>query len=135
MRPFVAADWLSSRGIKVEFVAPYLSIGDTMDGNMRAEMLAKLTEQGVSFHPGYEAISWDDPSIASTLRCRNVQTAEDLTFDNVDGFVATVGSTSWNPLESLLRGQVPELHVIGDANLPQTVEAATYQGARIGRLI
>jgi hypothetical protein len=62
-----------------------------------------------------------------------VQTAEERTFDGVDALVAAIGSVSDNALAAALRPHVPELHVIGDANLPQGVEQATYQGALVGR--
>jgi hypothetical protein len=49
--------------------------------------------------------------------------------------VATVGSVPVSDLAEQLKGKVAELHVIGDANVPDTVEAATYQGGHVGRLL
>jgi hypothetical protein len=49
--------------------------------------------------------------------------------------VATIGSTSVSDLQRGLKDRVPELHVIGDASSPQTVEAATYMGGQVGRLV
>ena len=65
-------------------------------------------------------------------RLRSVQTPEDVLIEKVEAVAATVGSTAVAPL---LRGKVPELYVTGDANAPQTVMRATYQGGRTGRLL
>jgi len=45
----------------------------------------------------------------------------------VDALVGAVGSQSVNSLARQLRGLVSDLHIIGDANIPQTCEQATYQ--------
>ena len=58
-----------------------------------------------------------------------------MTVVETDTLVATIGSTSERTLADALRGRVRECYVIGDANEPQTVEAATYQGARVGRAL
>lgn len=131
-RPLVAADYLSSKGIKVVFTTSLGSICPTTEGMLLDEMISQLSERGVSFHPGVELAGWD---CAGTIRVRSTQTAEERTFEGIEGVVATVGSASVNALAPALRGLVAELYVIGDANVPQTVEQATYQGGRIGREI
>jgi 2,4-dienoyl-CoA reductase-like NADH-dependent reductase (Old Yellow Enzyme family)/thioredoxin reductase len=131
-RPLVAADYLSSRGIQVDFVALHLTVSGSVEGMMREEMLTRLAERGVTFTPGQTVAQWDRPR---TLRVRSVVTSEERIIENVDAVVAAVGSTPVAGLAVALRGSVPALHVIGDANAPQTVEEATYQGARIGRLL
>lgn len=131
-RALVAADYLSSRGIRVYFVSPLLAIAPLVAGHIRTEMYQQLAPRGVEFLPGY------DISLSSTpaLTClRSVQTAEELALADVDAVIGLVGSTSVSELEPELRGVARELYVIGDANSPQTVEAATYQGARVGRLL
>ncbi|HZP84363.1 MAG TPA: FAD-dependent oxidoreductase [Chthonomonadaceae bacterium] len=131
-RPLVAADYLSARGISLDFVTSLLTVGSSMDRYMLDELLANLKERGVRFWPGQEIAGWDD---ATHLRLRDVQTAEEQVLEGVDAVVGTVGSKSVATLAPALRKAVPELYVIGDANLPQTVQHATYQGGRIGRLL
>ena len=58
-----------------------------------------------------------------------------LKADDIDCIVGAVGSRAVNDLATPLRKAGLEVHVIGDANIPQTVQDATYQGARIGRLL
>jgi 2,4-dienoyl-CoA reductase-like NADH-dependent reductase (Old Yellow Enzyme family)/thioredoxin reductase len=129
-RPLVAADYLSSRGITVDFVTALPKVCPAVEGMMLEEILDLLRRRETRFWPGFDLAGWDQEGV---LRLRNTQTAEEQILEGVDTVVATVGSTSVSALAQALRGQVPELYVIGDANLPQTVEEATYQGGRIGR--
>lgn len=96
------------------------------------ELLDQLGRRGVTWSAGEEIAGWDAPGV---LRLRSVLTAAERVLEGVDCVVAAVGSEPVTELARALRGRVPELHVIGDANLPQTVEDATYQGARVERLL
>jgi pyruvate/2-oxoglutarate dehydrogenase complex dihydrolipoamide dehydrogenase (E3) component len=131
-RPLVAADYLSSRGIEVEFVTSLHVVAPAVEGMMREEMVERLKERGVRFHPGLEVVGWEGEG---GVRLRDVQTAEERTLPGIDAVTATIGSVPVSDLARQLRGRVTEVNVIGDANVPQTVEAATYQGGRIGRLL
>jgi 2,4-dienoyl-CoA reductase-like NADH-dependent reductase (Old Yellow Enzyme family)/NADPH-dependent 2,4-dienoyl-CoA reductase/sulfur reductase-like enzyme len=131
-RPFVVADLLSSRGAEVIFLTALAEVGPLFDGHMRDEMIQQLRARGVTFTAGVAPVGWIG---AGMLLVRDTGTAEEQVIDGVDALVATVGSASVDELAGALRGRVPELYVIGDANAPQTVEQATYQGARIGRLL
>lgn len=131
-RPWVAADYLSARGVRVDFVTPFLHVGPSVEGMMLDEMVTHLLERGVRFWPGHELAEWEE---SGRVRLRNVQTAEEQVLGAADAVVGAVGSKPLNDLARALRGHVPELHVIGDANTPQTCEQATYQGARVGRLL
>ena len=131
-RPLVAADYLSARGVEVDFVTPLLRVSPTVEGMMLEEMLEHLRERGVRFWPGHEIAEWTE---GGPVLLRGVQTGEEQDLPPADVLVGAVGSRPVNELARLLRGRVPELYVIGDANLPQTCEQATYQGARVGRLL
>jgi 2,4-dienoyl-CoA reductase (NADPH2) len=130
-RPFVVADYLSARGVQVEFVTPLLQVGPLMEHWSIDEMVRVLQGRGVRFWPGHEVAEWDE----SGARLRDVQTGEERVLEGVDTLVGAVGSRPVNELAPQLRHAGLEVHVIGDANIPQTVEQATYQGARIGRLL
>ena len=129
-RAFVAADYLSDKGIEVVFLTGLSSIGPLLDGHMRDEMIQQLSARSVTFEAGIAPVAW---LAAGQLLVRDIPTAAERVISNVDMVVATIGSSSIQELAHELRGQVPELHVIGDANQPQTMEHATYQGALIGR--
>ena len=99
---------------------------------MLEEMLEQLRARGVRFRPGQDIAEWAGEG---ALLLRDVQTGEEHEVSEIDTVVGAVGSRPENRLAALLRGRIPEIHVIGDANLPQTCEQATFQGARIGRLL
>ena len=133
-RALVAADALSARGIQVEFLTSHQSVFPIMDQHMRDEMVSQLLARGVKFHPAYAPIYWTSER---QILARDMQTGAEQLFNEIDALVATVGSTSENQLARELRPLLLEqniaLHVIGDANRPQTLQHATYQGARLGR--
>lgn len=131
-RPIVVTDYLASKGVKVHVVTPLLSFSPTVEGMVVDEMFTRAKELGAEYLAGYDIANWDTEG---TLRLRSVQTGEEQTLEGVDEVVGAIGSLSENALALGLRGKVAELYLIGDANLPQTVEYATYQGARIGREI
>jgi NADPH-dependent 2,4-dienoyl-CoA reductase/sulfur reductase-like enzyme len=131
-RPWVAADYLSSRGAKVTFITPFLKIGHDIEHWTLDEYLRQLKSRGVTFHPGTEIGEWNGDRSAIL---RDVQTAAETRLADVDCVVGLVGSKPVDGLAHAIRALGVELHVIGDANNPKTVEAATYQGARIGRLL
>jgi thioredoxin reductase len=131
-RPLVAADYLSSRGIRVQFVTSLMHVCAAVEGMMLEEMIHQLRDRGVVFSAGEEILKWEAPR---TLRLRSVQDGKERVIEDVDAVVATIGSTSISNLASELNGKVAEIHVIGDAHEPKTVEAATYMGGDVGRLL
>jgi len=119
---------LSSRGVQVEFVTPLASIGPLMEHWSLDEWTRRFQERGVRFWPGHDVTEWN-----GALRLRDVQTGAETVLEDVDTLVGAVGSRPVNELATQLREYTFEVHVIGDANFPQGVEQATYQGARLGR--
>lgn len=130
-RPFVVAEYLAHRGANVHFVTPFLEVGGAMEHWSIDEIVRGLQSKNVQFHAGFDLAEWDENGV----RLRDVQTGEDRVLDIVDCVVAAVGSRAVNDLATPLRKIGLEVHVIGDANTPQTVQEATFQGARIGRLL
>lgn len=131
-RPIVVTDYLAAKGIAVQVITPLLSFSPQVEGMVVDEMYTRAKELGAEYLAGYDIAGWDSERV---LRVRSVQTGEERTLEGIDAVVGAIGSASVNELAIGLRGKVAELYVIGDANLPQTVEHATYQGARIGREI
>src|SRR5581483_11929545 len=127
----VATDYLSSRGIQVDFVTPFLQVSPELPTwEMAEEMFSQLVPRGVRFWPGYQV----KRGLGSgEILAADVQTAEEKIFKGIELVVGAVGSISESALAKELRGKVQELYVIGDANIPQTVEVAVYQGGLLGR--
>jgi len=130
-RPSVAADYLSARNTTVYYLSPQSRLSITGDGMLLEEMTVRLQERGVVFTLGEEIIQWDAPG---KLRVRNLADTSEHVLE-VDAVVALIGSEPINALADGLRSHVLELHVIGDAQDPKTVEQATLQGATLARLL
>ncbi len=127
-RAFVAADYLSAKGVAVDLVTPYCRLGHKVESMMLDEMVHQLGDRGVRFRPGQELVGWNGGPVL-----RDVRSGEEERMEGVEVVVGTVGSLSEAVLADSLRAHVPVLHVIGDAAEPRTVEDATYEGARLGR--
>jgi NADPH-dependent 2,4-dienoyl-CoA reductase/sulfur reductase-like enzyme len=134
MRAFVVADYLSDRGMQVEFLTPTAEIGPAINYLNQSELYARLTARGVRFRPGEDVLWWQDDA---TLAAHDVFSAGRRPVEDVGLLVIAAGSEPVNGLAGELAARAPglECHVIGDACLPRTVEEATVQGGRIGRLL
>jgi NADPH-dependent 2,4-dienoyl-CoA reductase/sulfur reductase-like enzyme len=131
-RPFVAADYLSAHGAMVEFVTPLHTVGPKIESMMVDEFTHQLVGRHVTFHPGHDLVGWEGNR---GLRIRQVVTNQEQVLDQIDLVVGLVGSSSVSSLADELHGSVERLEVIGDAVSPRTVEEATYEGARLGRML
>ena len=150
MRPWVVADRLSSLGVEVVFVTPLLRLSPHIEGWVLDELLrtvAGYTVAGldcsarnpshaslrppIRFMPGFDL----GACAGGNIILRDVQRGDEVVVDDVDALVGAIGSTPVNYLTEQLRACVAEIHVIGDAVSPATVENATFQGARLARMI
>ncbi len=132
-RPGVAADYLSAReGKTVIYMSPMHRLTIKGDLLMLEEMTARLQERGVTFALAEEIVGWES---AGTLRLRNTLDHSERLLSGIEAIVAGIGSEPINLLAAALRGKVPELHVIGDANEPLTVEQATVDGGTVARFL
>jgi len=133
MHALIAADYLSMKGIDIEFITPEprLSSGREVEGMTREEYLSRLKQQGVKFYKEQHLTFWDHEMAI----IRNNNFIEESVLKQVDAVVISAGGEAINNLSLQLMGSVPELYTIGDANLPRTVYEATLQGGLIGRTL
>ena len=131
MRALVVADALSSAGAEVEFITPLAQVGQQVDGMSLRELTAHLAGRGVRFSPGEDVARWEGKSLV----LRDAFSAVERRVEGVAAVVIAGGAEPVNELSLALAGRVAELYVIGDANVPKTVEEATYQGGLVGRQI
>jgi hypothetical protein len=134
MRAFVVADALSDRGLDVEFLTPFAEPGPAIPAIDQGMLCERLSARGVRFRPGEDVLWWQD---TTTLVVHDTFTGDHRTVAGVDLLVIAAGSEPANELARVVAVHAPHiaLHVTGDACVPRTVEEATYQGGRAGRLI
>lgn len=131
MEALAAADHLSAQGVAVDFVTPFSALAPDAESMTLAETLRRLGERGVTFAPGRDLASWD----GNRAILRDTGSGRDRVLDAVDVVVIDAGADPVNALAPVLKDRVPEVHVIGDAGVPRTIEEATLHGAQVGRLL
>ncbi len=131
MHALMLSDYLSALGLKVEYITPAARAASAIDGMTREEMMGRLQERGVGFNVEEELVYWDDRSAL----IRHSRFVKERALPGVDAVVISAGAEPVNGLAIELRGVVPEVHTIGDANTPRTVQEATLQGGLVGRML
>lgn len=131
MHALMLADYLSHRGIDVDYITPEARIAHAVEGMTLEEMHNRLMDRGVKFFEEEDLIYWDD-EVALIRHNRFVQ---ERVLERIDAVVISAGAEPLNELALELRGMVPEIYTIGDANTPRTVHEATLQGGLVGRML
>ncbi|MCY3802682.1 MAG: FAD-dependent oxidoreductase [Chloroflexi bacterium] len=128
---FVAADYLSSKGVQVEFVAATPTVGQEMGELDLAGLYTRLENKGVSFQAGLDLLRLDgDEAIFG-----DILSGREVTLGPFDAVVLAAGSEPVNDLGAALEGRIDEVHVVGAANESLSIMDATVDGARVGRLV
>ena len=131
MHALMLSDYLSALGIEVEYITPAARAASAVDGMTREEMMGRLQERGVRFNVEEELVQWDDRGAL----IRHSRFVEERALPGVDAVVISAGAEPVNGLAIELRGVVPEVYTIGDANTPRTVQEATLHGGLVGRML
>jgi len=124
-----AADFLAERGKKVEVVFWNYYAGSKAEPATRQAIHQRLLRNGVKLTPNTRVREID----GSTVVTVNVFTSEENRIEGVDTVVLGCGGKENNSLYYALKGQVPEIHAVGDANGVRKVHDATMEGATVGR--
>ena len=131
MEALMLTDYLSDHKIETEYITPGSRVANTVEQMTREEMLKLLKDHGVRFNEEENLVSWNDEGGV----IRHNRYVEERTVEGIDAVVISAGAKGINGLALELRGVVPEVHTIGDANTPRTVHEATLQGGIIGRTL
>ena len=131
MQALTLTDYLSDRGIDVEYITPGELVAGAIERMNREEMLSRLKERGVRFNDGENLVYWDE----QTALIRHNRFVEERTVEAIDTVVISAGADPIDELALGVRGIVPEVYTIGDANTPRTVHEATLQGGLVGRML
>jgi len=125
------ADFIASQGKEVEILCEEYHAGSQIEMGTRAAIYERLYEAGVTLTPctALKEVS------GNTVLATNVHTGREYRIDGVDTVVLACGGMEDPNLLHALRGQVKELHVVGDAAGVRRLPDATMDGARVGRAI
>lgn len=124
------ANYLSKQGKDVEIITGMPYVGENIQAGVWRHLYEELLRQGVRMSPmtGVSAIG---ESTVSTFNA--VFTDATGVIEGVDTVVFASGGVANDQLFRTLQGSVADLHAIGDCLQPRTVEAAVYEGHKIGR--
>jgi thioredoxin reductase len=131
MEALTVADFCAQQGKKVEVVTEEYSAGIHVDPPTRMATYTRLCQAGVTFTPLHKVreITGD------TVVISNVLTLQDQRIEGVDTVIIACGGQEDNALYYALRGQVKELHRVGDCNGVRRLPDATLEASRAARII
>ncbi len=123
------ADFLAERNKKVTIITQMPYVGMWLVKHVWRNLYERLLNRGVEMLPFtfVKEIRRDSLLVAGTI------TAEERVLNAVDTVVLATGQIANDRLYGLLKGKVAELYTIGDCVAPRDVEAAIYEGQKVGR--
>lgn len=119
------ADFLGEYGRNVTVIELRDEIGIDVNTMVKITLMRRLKQYGINMLTGAKIEKFYDDGVSYT---KNGKTADLRGFDSV---ILAMGRVSYNPLESELKGLVPELYVIGDAAEAGKVFKATDSAAEL----
>ncbi|BBO72634.1 dimethylglycine catabolism protein DgcA [Desulfosarcina widdelii] len=130
---YATADYIAEGGGKVQIVSWLYHAGVDLSPTHDIDLLyRRLIEKGVTFTPIH---------IVKEIRGNQAVVYNEYTpkkeeiIDNIDIFVLAMNKSPNDSLYKELKGNIPELHRIGDAVAPRRVQYAIWDGHEIGRKV
>lgn len=129
----VAAEWLASKGTRVELVTEDIAIGNDLDPTNRNAWYERLGQAGVTLSAQLEPVSLHN----NTLQMKNVFTQFSISRANIDLVVDWFGCHAVDQLlnESSEYDCRIRWHAIGDCLAPRNVEVAMAEALTVARSI
>jgi pyruvate/2-oxoglutarate dehydrogenase complex dihydrolipoamide dehydrogenase (E3) component len=124
MQPLAVADMIAAQGdTKVVLVYPSLAPAQSVGKYVIGVALERLIKAGAEFVTMRRATR----ITATSLETVDIFAGTPLTIDDVDAVVLACGRVPDTSLRRAIQGQVPDVHVLGDAYAPQRITFATRQ--------
>jgi 2,4-dienoyl-CoA reductase-like NADH-dependent reductase (Old Yellow Enzyme family)/thioredoxin reductase len=121
--PLSVADFLAERGHDVSVVYATQQPAPLLGRYIIGGILGRLDARDVRFSFMEEVVSIGE----RTVDVRNVYSLRTRTLGEFDSVVLACGSVSDSSLYDALRGELPDVHVLGDAYAPRRLVFATRQ--------
>ena len=124
------AEFLLDRGHHVTVVCKREAPGAEIEYNTIVMLMQRLIEKGMQF----VSLSWPLRIGERSVTVRSLLTDEEAELE-ADTVIFAVGGRANDALAHRFEGQIPEVHVIGDALSPRRVMYATRDGNRVGKAL
>ena len=129
--PLSLADHLSSSGHEVTVVYATQQAAPLLGRYIIGGILGRLDSQGVGFVFMEEVVA----TTGHDAVLRNVYSGRTRTLGAFDSVVLACGSVSDSSLYTALRGELPDIHILGDAYAPRRLVFATRQAYALAEQI
>jgi hypothetical protein len=127
------AELLAGLGKTVHIVTPTLFVGSELGPTQDLYLTRqRLLQKGVTFTPDFAVM---EILSGAGVKGFNVYSNEWQTIDGFDSVVAAFGNDADEALYFALKGQVRELHRVGDCVAPRRVDSAILEGYLAGRRV
>jgi hypothetical protein len=126
------AEILADQGKRVRLVTPGMMVGARLEWTNVETILRRLAQREVIEIIAHTLALGFDGRI---LHAIDVLRGTAVVFEDVDSLVVCGFARANDGLYHELKGKVPELHLIGDAMAPRTIDRALFDGHRVGRTI
>lgn len=121
------AELLTNEGCSVDLAVNGTHPGELLPLYVRDNIAAELHRIGVRVTP-YARLYGGD---GGTVYMQHTASEQPILFEDVETLVLCLGHEPVDPLSDMIRGLVPEVHVIGDSLAPRTAEEAVYEGLKV----
>lgn len=123
------AEFLAEQGKQVYILAKGYQVGEEIDLTTRPLVYRSLLDKGVILMPFTWIRSISDREVITY----NTFTFKEGKIGDIDTVVHAISAVADNQIYKSLKGKVKELHAIGDCVAPRRIEAAIYEGGKVGR--
>ncbi|MFC1886069.1 FAD-dependent oxidoreductase [Thermodesulfobacteriota bacterium] len=126
-----AADFLADKGKNVQVLCPTLYAGGQLDPTTLPVVYSRLLKKGVVITPITKVT---EIQTSAVITAHSV-TGEESRIDDIDTVVYAANGEADDALYRELKGDVGEIHRIGQCLSPRKIQHSIWDGARVGRLI
>ena len=124
------ADFLAHRGHQVTLISRYFMVGEDIDEGVRADLYARLFQQGVRIEPTTIATE----VVPEGVRLQHTYSGATQVFE-ADTVVMAFGGKAEDGLYHELGGKVADLKLVGDAYSPRRIHDAFLDATRAARAL
>ncbi len=126
------AEFLADKGKKVGIVTSNLFVGTGIASTADlAPYYYRVRPKGVTFHPNLVLTE----IAGNTLKLLDIYSNQETLMENIDTVVYVARNKVNNPLYLALKGNVKEVHSVGDCLAPRFALDAIHDGYKLGRTI
>ncbi|MCL0101658.1 FAD-dependent oxidoreductase [Dehalococcoidia bacterium] len=124
-------EYLAGKGCQVTGISGTAIFAPEINSIDRPAFSRYVREKGVAFYHTSTVTQIGEDSVSGI----NSSSGKEFILEGVDAVVLALGNIPNDNLYRRLKGEVPELHRIGDCLSPRTIEFAIHEGHKIGRVV